>query len=43
MEKDKLYFFYDGKTPLGVWISGICRTCVKQFGYAGNDCDKCPF
>lgn len=43
MEKDKLYFFYDGKTPLGAWMSEVCQTCVEQFGYGTDACDKCPF
>lgn len=43
MEKDKLYFFYDGKTPLGAWMSDVCQTCVKQFGYGTDACNKCPF
>lgn len=43
MEKDKLYFFYDGKTPLGTWMSDVCQTCVKQFGYGIDACNKCPF
>lgn len=43
MEKDKLYFFYDGKTPLGAWMNQVCQTCVKDFDWGKEACDACPF
>lgn len=43
MEKDKLYFFYDGELPLGAWMNEVCQTCVEQFGYGTEACNKCPF
>lgn len=43
MEKDKLYFFYDGEMPLGAWMGEVCQTCVEQFGYGTDACEKCPF
>lgn len=42
MEKDKICFSYDGKMSLGVWMSGVCQTCVEQFGEGIKACKKCP-
>lgn len=43
MEKDKLYFFYDGEMPLGAWMYEVCNSCVSDFGYGTKACEKCPF
>ena len=43
METDKLYFFYDDKTPLGAWMGNVCQTCVEQFGNGIKACEECPF